>query len=109
MWQAKMTAAYTSMMPPWKRARVPLEALSITRHTRPAMTPDEMQRLLESNNIGFTAKEIPYGRQFRLSDGAIANVYDKGKVVWQGKESRFPLVQDGNAPPAEANQEHAKL
>ena len=46
-----------------------------------------MQRLLEFNNIGFTAKDIPYGRQFRLADGAIANVYDKGKIVWQGKNS----------------------
>jgi len=49
------------------------------------MTPDEMLTLLRAHNIGFSAKEIPYGRQFRLEDGAIANVYDKGTIVWQGK------------------------
>lgn len=46
-----------------------------------------MHQLLESNNIGFTAKDMPHGRQFRLSDGAIANVYTTGKIVWQGKDS----------------------
>jgi predicted nucleotide-binding protein len=51
------------------------------------MLPDEMQKLLESNNIGFTAKDIPHGRQFRLDDGAIACVYNSGKTVWQGKET----------------------
>jgi predicted nucleotide-binding protein len=49
------------------------------------MTPDEMQSLLQAHNIGFTAKDVPHGRQFRLPDGAIANVYSSGKVVWQGK------------------------
>jgi len=51
------------------------------------MTPDEMQALLESNNIGFKAIDIPHGRQFRLNDGAIASVYTSGKVVWQGKQT----------------------
>lgn len=71
------------MLPPWRQ----LEADALGRHTPLAMSPDEIQRLLESNNIGFQSKEIPYGRQFRLADGAIANVYDKGKIVWQGKET----------------------
>lgn len=44
-----------------------------------------MQALLESNNIGFTAKDMPHGRQFRFPDGAIANVYNSGKINWQGK------------------------
>lgn len=51
------------------------------------MTPDEMQALLQAHNIGFSTKEIPHGRQFRLMDGAIANVYTSGKIVWQGKET----------------------
>lgn len=51
------------------------------------MSPDEMQTLLQAHNIGFSAKDIPHGRQFRLADGAIANVYTSGKIVWQGKDS----------------------
>src|ERR1700729_3827538 len=43
--------------------------------------------MLESNNVGFEAKDIPHGRQYRFKDGAIANVYDKGTIVWQGKET----------------------
>jgi hypothetical protein len=77
------------------------------------MTPDEMTSLLESNNVGFEAKDIPHGRQYRFRDGAIANVYDKGTIVWQGKETEtahrvkklcgeeereisFPLKKNGN-------------
>ena len=51
------------------------------------MTSDEMQKLLEAHNIGFAAKDIPHGRQFRLVDGAIANVYGTGNIVWQGKDT----------------------
>jgi predicted nucleotide-binding protein len=51
------------------------------------MTPDEMQTLLQAHNVGFTAKEMPHGRQFRLADGAIGNVYSSGKIVWQGKDT----------------------
>lgn len=51
------------------------------------MTPDEMQTLLQAHNVAFTAKDIPHGRQFRLGDGAIANVYSSGKIVWQGKDT----------------------
>jgi hypothetical protein len=32
----------------------------------------------------FAAKDMPYGRQFRLPDGAIAA---SGKIVCQGKDS----------------------
>ena len=48
--------------------------------------PDEMQRILEANNIGFALKEVQHGRQFRFEDGAIATVYTSGKVVWGGKD-----------------------
>jgi predicted nucleotide-binding protein len=61
------------------------------------MTPDEMQTLLQAHNIGFSGKEIPYGRQFRLTDGAIANVYTNGKVVWQGKDTDIVLKIKGLA------------
>ena len=59
------------------------------------MTPDDMQTLLQTHNIGFSAKEMPYGRQFRLSDGAIANVYTSGKVVWQGRDTDTVLKIKG--------------
>ena len=54
-----------------------------------------MQTLLQSHNIGFSAKDIPHGRQFRLSDGAIANVYESGKIVWQGKDTDTVLKVKG--------------
>lgn len=59
------------------------------------MSPDEMQTLLQAHNIGFTAKDIPHGRQFRLADGAIANVYGSGKIVWQGKTTDNVLKVKG--------------
>src|SRR6266478_10187904 len=46
-----------------------------------------MQELLAANNIGFTAKEIAHGRQFRLDDGGIVNVFFSGKTAWQGKDT----------------------
>ena len=70
-----------SFVPPWQ-----LEVASVAGHTRQAMSSDEMHQLLKFNNIGFTSKDMPHGRQFRLSDGAIANVYSTGKIVWQGKD-----------------------
>ena len=78
-------------LPPWKRPLRALETNGTAGHTRSAMSPDEMQQLLESNNIGFSAKDMPHGRQFRLSDGAIANVYASGKLVWQGKETETSI------------------
>jgi predicted nucleotide-binding protein len=71
---------------PWEDRRVRLEGGAHGGHSS-TMSPDEMQTLLQAHNIGFSAKEMPYGRQFRLSDGAIANVYTSGKVVWQGKDT----------------------
>jgi predicted nucleotide-binding protein len=59
------------------------------------MTPDEMQTLLQAHNIGFTAKDMQHGRQFRMADGAIANVYTSGKIVWQGKETDTALKVKG--------------
>ncbi len=73
-------------MPPWTRPLEQLEARQLGLHSC-FMSPDEMQNLLQAHNIGFSAKEIPHGRQFRLADGAIANVYDTGKVAWQGKNT----------------------
>jgi hypothetical protein len=55
------------------------------------MTADELQTLLQAHSIEFTAKKIPHGRQFRLSDGAIASVYARGKLVWQGKTTDTAL------------------
>lgn len=50
-----------------------------------------MQNLLEANNIGFSSKDMEHGRQFRFADGAISNVYNSGKVVWQGKASETAI------------------
>ena len=50
------------------------------------MNLDELQDLLRGNNIGFLAKELEHGRQFRFEDGAIAVAYHSGKLVWQGKK-----------------------
>jgi hypothetical protein len=55
------------------------------------MTADELQTLLQARSIGFTIKKIPHGRQFRLLDGAIASVYARGKIVWQGKTTDTAL------------------
>jgi predicted nucleotide-binding protein len=82
-------------MPPWKRPIAWLEGCSFGGHSSSMTTPSEMQTLLQAHNIGFTTKEIPYGRQFRLADGAIANVYDKGKIVWQGKDTETALKVKG--------------
>jgi predicted nucleotide-binding protein len=75
--------------------------------------PDQIQGLLKSENISFRASDIPHGRQFRFDDGAILNVYQSGKSVWQGKQtttanrvqillsqdsSRSPLVASANTP-----------
>jgi predicted nucleotide-binding protein len=49
--------------------------------------PDQIQGLLKSENIGFKTSDIPHGRQFRFDDGAILNVYESGKLVWQGKQT----------------------
>jgi hypothetical protein len=59
------------------------------------VTPDEMQTLLQAHNIGFST--ISHGRQFRLADGAIANVYTSGRVVWQGKDT--PTAQKCTVQP----------
>jgi len=55
------------------------------------MTADELQTLLLARGVEFTTKKIPHGRQFRLSDGAIASVYARGKIVWQGKTTDTAL------------------
>jgi predicted nucleotide-binding protein len=81
-------------LPPWKRRSVRLERLCHEGHSS-VMTPDEMQNLLQAHNVGFSAKEIPHGKQFRLTDGAIANVYLSGKIVWQGKETDAALKVRG--------------
>lgn len=54
-------------------------------------TPETVQELLKNQNIGFTAADMPHGRQFRFSDGAILNVYHSGKSIWQGKQT--PTVE----------------
>jgi predicted nucleotide-binding protein len=81
-------------VPPWKRLIARLEGCSLGGHSS-SMTPDEIQTLLQAHNIGFSAKEIPHGRQFRMADGAIANVYTSGKIVWQGKDTATALKIKG--------------
>ncbi len=68
------------------------------------MTADELQTLLQARGIEFTVKKIPHGRQFRLSDGAIASVYARGKVVWQGKTTDAALELKELCPAPEPQQ-----
>jgi predicted nucleotide-binding protein len=68
------------------------------------IAPDTIEELLKAQNITFTASEIPYGRQFRFSDGAILNAYSSGKAVWQGKPTatseRVKSLLGQDNPPA---------
>jgi predicted nucleotide-binding protein len=52
-----------------------------------SIAPDAVQEVLTGQNIGFTASDLPHGRQFRFEDGAILNSYNSGKLVWQGKKT----------------------
>jgi predicted nucleotide-binding protein len=85
-----------------------LATVEATRHNSSMVKPDEMQAVLEANNIGFESREVPHGRQFRLDDGAIANVYNTGKVVWQGKETdtvaKIKTLQGADATKIEISQ-----
>jgi predicted nucleotide-binding protein len=53
------------------------------------IAPDAVQEVLTGQNIGFTASDIPHGRQFRFEDGAILNSYNSGKLVWQGRKTEI--------------------
>jgi predicted nucleotide-binding protein len=61
--------------------------MSESGHRMAKIDPDKVQALLSASNVGFSAQDIPHGRQFRFDDGGILNVYGSGKVVWQGKDS----------------------
>jgi predicted nucleotide-binding protein len=78
---------------PWRSFDPDVATISVARHTSGMIDPDAMQKLLEANNVGFTAKDMEYGRQFRFEDGAVANVYSSGKVVWQGKKDAESVIK----------------
>ena len=76
-----------SSAPSWRQMGSAVAVATASRHTFCAMSPDEMRELLEAHSFGFSARDMPHGRQFRFEDGAIANVYSTGKIVWQGKDT----------------------
>jgi hypothetical protein len=43
-----------------------------------------VRRGLKAGNHEFTKLEIQDGVQFRFESGAILNVYDSGRTLWQG-------------------------
>ena len=50
------------------------------------MTIEELKKLLSEKGYAInTEKEIPYGRQLKLTNGATITCFDKGKIQVQGK------------------------
>lgn len=50
------------------------------------MTIEELKKLLSEKGYSFDGeKEIPYGRQLKLTNGATITCFDKGKIQVQGK------------------------
>jgi predicted nucleotide-binding protein len=65
------------------------------------MLADDLRALLQQREVRFQEKPIPYAIQFRCVSGEIFNVYDSGKVSFQGKTTS-PLareVQPWSNPP----------
>lgn len=56
------------------------------------MLAQHIRDTLRQHGFRITAfKTIDYGHQIRLLEGAIINVYDRSKVLVQGKPSLKPL------------------
>ncbi|MBQ1878003.1 MAG: DUF3378 domain-containing protein, partial [Erysipelotrichaceae bacterium] len=54
-----------------------------------SLSEERRQKLLRDlNRIASEAKDVPYGKQFRLDDCTIT-VYDSGKAVFQGANSQY--------------------
>lgn len=73
---------------PWRPEIAAIAGALQAGHSSRMANPDEFQKILEANNVGFTATDMDHGRQFRLDGGMIVNVYGTGKVVWQGKKDQ---------------------
>lgn len=69
------------------------------------MTADELRALLVQRQVRFEERQIPYARQFRCADGEIFNVWDSGKISFQGKLSTALAREvQGWAKPAEGSE-----
>jgi predicted nucleotide-binding protein len=60
------------------------------------MTADELGELLRRRAVIFTDKAVQNGRRFECKTGEIFNVFDSGKMSFQGKQGT-PLAQEVNA------------
>lgn len=49
------------------------------------MRAGEVERILRRNRVDYEDRDIEYATQFRCDSGEIINVYDSGKVVFQGE------------------------
>lgn len=57
------------------------------------MTADELRAFLTQRQAPFEERSISYGTQFRCRGGEIFNVYDSGRISFQGKTSS-PLARE---------------
>lgn len=60
-----------------------------------------LERLHDSGMLCTVQRPAPYGIQLRLSNGAVANIYNTGKILAQGKQADevrrvLGLSPDGN-------------
>jgi hypothetical protein len=50
------------------------------------MTSEELQRILKDRSVLFTEKSVQHGTSFNCKSGEIFNVFDSGKMSFQGKQ-----------------------
>jgi hypothetical protein len=51
------------------------------------MTSDELRRILKDRSVPFNEKPVQNGTRFDCKSGEIFNVFDTGKMSFQGKQS----------------------
>jgi predicted nucleotide-binding protein len=54
-------------------------------HKGIALTTEELRAFLRQREVAFEEKPVPHGTQFRCRSGEIFNVFESGKVSYQGK------------------------
>ena len=55
---------------------------------QPNSSKENIETILRSNNIPFNQKGIQHGIQIIFDDGAVLSVYNTGRRVWGGKETK---------------------
>ena len=51
------------------------------------MTTDELRSILKARGVQFKEKTVQSGTRFDCTSGEILNVFDTGKMSFQGKQS----------------------